>query len=196
MNNTLGKKLYKSTALPSIKLVALMMILILFLNLYYQTFNDPYFMKLDQEGFKEVMAYHFKYPHELLVWLFTIFLPALYYGFFRGATFYENGLIINKGLPLFNMVTLYKNIEKYEIVGQKHFMSITRSDTQDDYLFTVKDVDRVLAILDQNHIQGKLSPDNDPKSTSAQAKLGFIFLGVGVIFAIIQYSGFIRELFR
>jgi hypothetical protein len=191
----LGKKLYQSSAMPSIKAMALMISIVLFLNLYFQTFNDPVFIKSGLYLFEDVVKFHLFYPEEFIIYVLTILLPAIYYGFIRGVRFYEKGIIINKGLPFFNMTVPFELIEKFEVINQKHFMSITRKDTEDDYMFSVNQIDRVLAILDQNHITGDLGR-TARGDHSAHKKLILFFLIIGILISLLQYSGFIRQLFR
>jgi hypothetical protein len=191
----IGKKLYHSTSMPSIKVMAIMIAGVLFLNLYFQTLSDPAFLNEGKEGFSAIINFHLFYPEEFFLYLITIFLPAIYYGFIRGVSFYENAIIINRGLPFFSLVIPYNSIKKFEIINRKHFMSITNKETEDDYMFTVNDIDRVLAILDQQHISGDLGY----KATSdhaAHKKLIFFFVLVGIIVSLLQYSGFVRQLFR
>jgi hypothetical protein len=191
----LGKKLYQSSAMPSIKAMAVIIGVVLFLNLYFQTFNDPSFIRAGLYSFKDVINFHIFYPEGFIIYVLTILLPAIYYGFLRGVRFYEKGIIINKGLPFFNMVVPFESISKFEVINQKHFMSITRKDTEDDYMFSVNQIDRVLAILDQNHISGDLG-GSARGDHSAHKKLILFFLVIGIFISLLQYSGFIRQFFR
>lgn len=191
----LGKKLYQSTAMPSIKIMAVIISVVLLLNLYFQTFSDPVFIKTGSYSFTDIIDFHLKYPEEFIIYLCTIFIPSLYYGFIRGVRFYENGIVINRGLPFFNMNIPYSLITNFEVVNQKHFMSITRKDTEDEYMFTVNNIDRVLAILDQNNIKGDLGAVAKEDQT-AHKKLILFFIVFGVVISLLQYSGFIRQLFR
>ncbi len=195
MSVVLGKKLYQSRAMPIIKLVAVLIAVILLLNLYFQTYSDPIFIKTGQEGIGAVFKFHFKYPQEFFVYLLAVLFPAIYYGFIRGVRFFENALVINRGLPFFNMAIAYEKIAKYEIISQKHLLAIRRKDTEDDYMFTVNRVDRVVAILDQHSIPGELGTEARIDK-SARRKLAVIFIGVGILMALIQYSGFVRQFLR
>lgn len=191
----LGKKLYHSTAMPSIKVMAIIISIVLFLNLYFQTFNDKIFIESGSFHFMDVINFHLFYPEGFLLYVLTILIPAIYYGFIRGVRFFEKGMVINKGLPFFNMVIPYESIYRFEIINQKHFMSVTSKDTEDDYMFTVNKMDRVLAILDQNHIQGDLG-EAAKQDLSAHRKLILFFLIMGIVVSLIQYSGLIRQFFR
>lgn len=192
---SLGRKLYHSTSMPSIKVMAVLIASVLLLNLFFQTLSDPTFIKEGKGSFEEIFNFHLFYPEEFIIYLFTILFPAIYYGFIRGVSFYENGVVINRGLPFFSLTINYDSIKKYEIINRKYFMSITSKETEDDYMFTINDMDRVLAILDQHHISGDLGK----KATSDQAahkKLVLFFIIVGILVSLLQYSGLIGQLFR
>ncbi len=191
----LGKKLYQSSAMPAIKSMAILISITLFLNLYFQTYSDPTFLKENTSGFKAIVNFHTMYPAEFLLYFFAVLVPAIYYGFIRGVRFFEHGMVINRGLPFFNMVVDYATIEKYEMINQKHFLAITRKDTEDEYMFSVNKIDRALAILDQHHIKGLLGKEAKTDQ-GAHKKLFIIFIFVGIVMALIQYSGFIRQFFR
>lgn len=200
---SLGKKLYHSTAITSVKVVAVMMIGVLFMNLIYQTIGQDHFqLYLDRLAltnhditFGLIMSYHGQYPEELILYFLTIFFPAIYYGFIRGVTFYEKGLKVNRGLPYFFTKISYDQIESFQIVHRRHLMSIIIKETKDEMLFSVRNMDRVLAIFDQNGISGKLQND-DTKSTNAPLKLVMFFFIIAMAIAFVQYSAVIRNLFR
>lgn len=191
----LGKKVYRSTAIGTIKLMALLVIVVLFINLYLSTFNDPEFSTWVSKSLMDVAKFHLQYPYDILSFIFFILGPCHYYGFVRGVSFYENGMIINKGLPFFNVKVPYKEIERYEIIHSRLFISIKRRDTGEDILFSVNDVDRAISIFDQNNIQGDLS--NHAKETvSVHTKLVLFFIVIGVAVMLGQSLGLSRFLFR
>ncbi|MBT4722173.1 hypothetical protein HOB30_00255 [Candidatus Falkowbacteria bacterium] len=181
--------------MASIKLISVVISCILLLNLYFQTTSDPLFQKIGKSGFEAILSFHFKYPEGLILYALTIFLPALYFGFIRGVRFHENGVIINRGLPFFNMMIPYDVIERFEIIDQKYYMAIFRKDTEDEYMFTINDIDRVLAIFDQHHIKGDLGQRSKPDK-SAHLKLVLFFMLAGILLAIFQYSGFLNQVLR
>lgn len=198
----LGKRLYHSTSIASLKLLCVFIFGILFANLNYQTTARESFKEfIKQKGlqdlskFSQVLEYHLTYPEEYIFFVLALFLPLFYYGFIRGVTFYENGIRVNKGLPFFNTIVLYNQIEKFELIHARYFISITQKDTGDDILFTVNDADRALAILDQNGISGDLGI-KAKEDSGAHIKLFLFFVISGIVVALIQYSDFIRVLFR
>lgn len=192
---TLGKRLYHSTTTPTIKLMSIVVCFVTLLNVYFQTYNDPLFLKMKIDGFSSVWNFHLMYPEELIIFISSILFPAIYYGFIRGVSFFEEAIVINKGLPFFNMRIPYNEIEKFEIIHSKHFVSVRRSKTEDDYMFTVNNVDRVLAILDQRGIKGELK-EAMTMDRAAHKKLVFFFFIVGAMMLLVQHSGFIRNFFR
>ncbi|MAX66239.1 MAG: hypothetical protein CME66_04825 [Halobacteriovoraceae bacterium] len=192
---SLGKKLYKSKAMVSVQFVIDFIACILFLNLYFQTFKDPLFIKHFTPQFNDVLDFHLMYPQNLIVYLMAVLTPAIYYGHIRGVVLYEKGIVINRGLPFFNMAIPYSMIEKYEVIYKKYFISIKRKDTQDEYMFTVRNIDRAVAIFDQQGIKGDLGHASAGHINSHK-KLIFIFFVLGVLISLVQYSGFVGEIFR
>lgn len=191
----LGKKLYHSRALGSVKLISIIMGMILFLNLIFQTYNDPHFLKQIDQSLNGVFAFHWFYPQELFTYILTILIPCMYYGFIRGIKFFEKGVIFNRGLPFFNSTILYRDIEKYEVINPKYLISITEKHSGDEHMFGVGNVDRVIAILDQSGIPGDFG-SSKKSDHLAKKKLILIIFIVGVVAALAQYFGFARYLFR
>ena len=187
----LGKRLYKSSAISSIKLMAILISIVLFLNLYFQTFSNEHFFQFldslnltkDQASLSIVFKYYLKYPEEFLVYIFAILIPAIYYGFIRGVAFHESGILVNRGIPFFNTKIFYTQIKNYKIVHQKHIIAVKILDTEDEMVFGVKNIDRFIALLDQNGISGNLDR-NQNNVKSASLKLIFFFMIVGILMKI------------
>lgn len=184
----LGKKLYKSTALKEFKLLYLNIAALLLLNLTLQTPGEF--------SFKNVVNFHIQYPEDFLVYCATILFPAIYYSFIRGIVFCENGMIINRGLPFFNRSLPYKSVSKYKIIHPKFLMGIKRSDIEEEFVFTIRDIDRAVAILDQHNIPGDLGKETLERTMTVNKKLVIIFIAFGVVMFFIQYFGGIRQLLR
>lgn len=191
----LGKRLYKTTAIGTIKLLSVVVSIVLFLNLYFQTFNDPVFLSKNLSTIREVFSFHLFYPEELITYILFLFCPTMYYGFVRGTSFHENGIVINKGLPFFNTFILYKDISHYEVIHSKYLMAIHHRLSDDDILFSVNSIDRVVAILDQQGIQGDLG-GKIKADFYAHKKLIMFFIFSSLIVGFLQYSGLVRSLFR
>lgn len=191
----LGKKLYKSTSILTIKLLSILVSLVLLINLYFLTFYDPDFIKRGLQSASAVIEFNLFYPENFLFYLLLVLAPALYYAFIRGTSFYENGVIINKGLPFFNVNLPYESIENFQIIHPKFLLSIKRKDTEDEILFSVSDVDRVVAIFDQNGIKGDLG-NQVKKDFSTHRKLIYFFIISGILVYLFQYFEVARLLFR
>lgn len=191
----IGKKIYKSSSLASIKIIVLSVFFILLFNAYFQTYSDPMFKSMGDLSMSGVIAFHLKYPHELIIFFCTVLIPCFYYTFIRSTLFHEKGMVINRGLPFFNMVLNYSQIEYYEIIHSKSLLSVRVRETEDDYMFSVKDMDRVLAIFDQNDIKGDLGSKAKGDKAS-HLKLVMIIIAIGILISIIQYLGLVRVIFR
>lgn len=196
----IGKKLYRSTALGHFKLAFMLIAVWVFFNLYYKTYSDPDFLALADLSLQGVIKFHLKYPVQVIGFLLGTFFPAIYYAFVRGIIFYEDGMVINRGLPFVNHCVKYKDIECFKIIHSKYLMSLKRKDVQEELLFTIRDIDRVIAIFDQHGIQGELKSQFDEKNLSINKKSIILFLLFGIIVSALQYSGIIisinRYLFR
>ena len=198
----LGRALYHSTSIASLKLLSLFIFGILFANLNMQSAARSRFLDFVEKNelsetsiIYQLFSYHTTFPQEYIFFFIAVFIPIVYYGFVRGVTFFENGIRINKGLPFFNTTIHYNQIEKFELIHSRYFLSITQKDTGDDLLFSVNNVDRALAILDQNGIKGDLGI-MAKKDSHAHLKLLLFFIVTGILMALIQYSDFIRLLFK
>ena len=192
----LGKKLYKSRALPSAKIFLLMVCVGLFVNLYYATLSDPIFIKRGLEGPKGVWSFLLMYPEELITFILFVLAPSIYYGFIRGITFFEEGIVINRGLPFFNHCVRYKHIKEYRMVNPRYLMSVVRKDTEDEILFTICDQDRAVAIMDQQEISGKLGSEDYATTMSAHKKFFIFVIFFGLVVFCIQHYGILGMIFR
>ena len=191
----LGKKVYQSRAIGSVRLTIILLSFILFLNLLSQTLSDPHFLEMGDKSLRAILSFHWFYPEELITYIITILIPTFYYSFIRGVRFFEKGMIYNKGLPFFNTTILYKNIEKYEVIHPKYLLSVTEKETDETHMFSISQLDRVLAILDQSGIKGDLGTSTN-KDHKAKMKLIMFFFIFGVLAALIQYFGLVRYIFR
>lgn len=191
-----GKKLYKSGALKQFIWVYLSIALLLLVNLTFQTLGDPTFEKSFESSFSDIVNFHIRYPEDFFTYLFTIFIPAIYYSFIRGINFYEEGMTINRGLPFFNRSINYKDIEEYKVVHPKFLMSVKRRDIEDEFYFTIKDVDRVVAIFDQHNIKGRLGKEEFNNTMTVNKKLIIFFVSFSILMFFVQYFGLIGKIFR
>lgn len=179
-----------------LRLLVLFVFVILLFNLYAQTVNDPNFVKWSDRSFIGVLRFHLFYPEELVSFLITVFLPAVYYGIIRSFRFFEHGIILNRGLPFFNRVLLYTQIKSYKIVHPKYLLSITRNDTEDEILFSVTNIQRAMAILDNHNIVGDLGDKEFKKTVSGNKKFAISVIIFAIIVFFFQYFGLARYIFR
>lgn len=196
----IGKKLYRSTALPQFKIAFILIAAWVFTNLYFKTFSDPDFLGGGDTTFKAVVNFHVQYPVQVIGFFFMTLMPAVYYAFLRGIYFFEEGMVINRGLPFLNHCVKYNDIESFKIIHAKYLMSLKRKDVEEELLFSIREIDRVIAIFDQHGIQGDLKSQFDENSLSINKRTVIFFLVFGVVVSAMQYSGFIisinRWLFR
>lgn len=192
MNNLgLGKKLYKSSTLRSIKIFLVCVAAILFAGLINNTFTDPEFVSKKIS----VLKFHFMYPEQVISFIFMALIPSIYYGFIRGITFYEKAIVINRGVPFWNHVIYYKEIEFYRIMKSKYLMSITKRNKQ-ELVFTISDADRAVAIMDQNGIPARFVKDNIINEVSSHKRLLVGITISGIVIYLIQHFGVVSKLFR
>jgi hypothetical protein len=185
----IGKRLYSSTALMHIKMAIMAVALWIIVNLYFETYQDPDFLAMGELSLQGVIKFHSKYPAQILGFIFGTFLPAFYYSFIRKIIFYEEGIVVNRGLPFLNHCVKYSDIENFKIVHSKYLMSIKRKDVQEEILFTIQDIDRAVAILDQHAIMGDLKSQIPDGAIPVSRKIMVYFFIFGVVVSIMQYTG-------
>lgn len=191
-----GKKVYKTKSTKVIKALALTSITFLIVNLYFQTFNDPVFAKSYDGSFNDVVKFHLKYPYDILSYFFFILLPSIYYGFIRGNIFYQNVVVLNRGLPWYKRVISYDKIASFEIIHASLMVAIKLKDSGKKYIFGVSDVDRVISIFDKNNVPGDLE-DQDTIKLSVNSMIMIFFLLMGFAVALGQTGlNLSRFLFR
>ena len=192
----IGKKLYRSTSLIQFKIVFILIAVWVLLNLYFKTYSDPDFLAKGWTSFDDVLTFHKVYPVQVIGYLLGTLIPAFYYAFFRGIVFFEKGLVINKGLPFLNHSIDYDNIESFKVIHPKFLMSLKRKDTGEEILFTLRDIDRVIAIFDQQGIDGQLHDGTSFEGFTLNKKIVLISIIFGTIVSILQYTGVMIEINR
>jgi hypothetical protein len=192
----IGKKLYRSTALLQFKLVFIAIALWVLVNLYFKTYSDPDFLAKGAGSFRDVIDFHMVYPVQVIGYILGTLIPALYYAFFRGIVFFEKGLVVNKGLPFLNNSIRYDDVESFRIVHPKYLMSLKRKDTSDEVLFTLRDMDRVIAIFDQQGITAHLGEAREVHTFTLSKKIVVFSLLFGVLVSVLQYTGVIIDINR
>jgi hypothetical protein len=192
----IGKKLYRSTALIEFKIIFLSIASWVLINLYFKTYSDPDFIAGGYNSFDDVVQFHMIYPAQFIGFIIGTLIPTLYYSFIRGIVFFETGVVINRGVPFFNQSVNYSDIESFKIVHPRFLISIKRKDIHEETLFTIRDVDRVVAIFDQHAIQADLGAVVDESRRSVSRKLILSFIIFGTVVSILQYTGVMIEINR
>lgn len=185
-----GKKLYKTTSINSVKVSLVLLMAGLLINLLLQTQGNTVFAK-----YGSFIDYYLFYPEDILIYLLFIFIPGVYFAFIRGVIFYEKGMAINRGLPFFEMKIEYERIQSFEIIHKKYLVAIKVKDIEEDIMFAVRDIDRAVAIFDQNHIKGDLG-SNQAVDLSNRKKLLFFFILSGLFVFAWQHFGLTHYLIR
>ena len=182
MNTTdLGKELYRTKALPLFRWIILLVAFGLFIQLL-----------LSVESFGKLLFY----PAELITYIISILMPAVYFALIRATKFYENGIVINRGLPYFDRVVKYSEIKGYYFIHPKHLLVIRRKDIEDELVISICDIDRAIAIFDQHHIPGDLGEEGQKDRVSVQKKFIFFFVGFSTLLFVAQWFGLIDKLLR
>lgn len=154
----LGKKLYRTSMLNIFRMAILALVVFFFNDFYLDTFTYENFQLERRFKILDVINYHYRYPTEFITFFCLIIIPAVYYSFLRGVRLHEKGLVYNRGLPFFNKRVNYDDIKTYKLLHPKKAISIH---TRSGEIFVIADnnVERVIAILDQQNIQGDLAQD-------------------------------------
>jgi hypothetical protein len=155
----LGKKLYKTSMINVLKLIILVIVLIFLNDFILDTYTYEKFQADGRFKIIDVIQYHYKYPHEFIIFFFLFLAPAFYYSLIRGTRFFERGFIFNKGFPFLGKEVLYTDIKTYKLLHPNLLLSI-HTKNGEIYLIADNSVERVIAILDQHNIQGDLARDD------------------------------------
>lgn len=171
----LGKKLYKTSMINIFRLIILAITIFFFNDFYLETFTYEKFQSFGRFKILDVIDYHLMYPHEFVTFFCLIIIPAVYYGFIRGARFHEKGFTYNRGLPFLNKAVPYEDITTYKLLHPKKAISI-HSKKGDVYVIADNDAERVIAILDQHNIKGDLAQDDYVRLIANYSKFAMIVI--------------------
>jgi len=153
-----GKKIYRTALLAPFRLVMFALAFFFYRDFYLSTFQEPKFIEAGRFGFWDVIQFHVKYPFELSVLSALTLTPIIYYGFIRGARFYEKGYLFNQGIPFFNVWVPYEEIKQYKLLLPKSILAIfTKSG--DIHVVADGSIERVIGVLDQHNVPGDLAQD-------------------------------------
>lgn len=183
----MGRLLYSSGLFFPLKIIILFISIFLFANIFFQTQSDPGFISFGGKGLKDVFFYQITHPQEIITYLILFVFPAIYYGFFRANRFFEKGLLVNGGLPFYNEFIEYSHIGHFQIVHSKYLISVFSKKDNKELLIPVKDMERVLAILDQNGIEGKLQQEMKVSHFLTQTRYLYFLVAAGAVTFLVQY---------
>jgi hypothetical protein len=184
----LGKKLYKTSMLNIFRLVLLAITIFFFNNFYLETFTYENFRLQGQFQIIDVLRYHYRYPAEFITFFCLIIIPAFYYGLIRGVRFYEKGFIYNRGLPFLNRTVMYTDVKTYKLLHPKKAISIHH---KKGFIYVIADnsVERVIAILDQHHIQGDFAQDDYVRLIANYRKFLVVVISFTIFLFVIKKIG-------
>lgn len=188
----LGKKLYKTSMLNLFRLAILAIVVFFFNDFYLDTFTYEKFQLAARFKILDVINYHFRYPHEFIVFFCLILIPAIYYGIIRGVRFYEKGFIYNRGLPFFNQAVQYSNLSTYKLLHPKKAISI-HAKNGDVFVIADNNAERVIAILDQHNIQGDLAQDDYVRLITNYKRFMMMVIGFTVFIFVVKRLGLFQS---
>lgn len=184
----LGKRLYKTSMLNIFRFGIFSLVMFFFNDFYLATFTDEKFQADGKFKILDVIDYHYRYPHEFIIFFCLIIIPAVYYSIIRGVRFHEKGFIYNRGLPFFNKAILYTEIKTYKLLHPKKAISI-HSTKGDVFVIADNTVERVIAILDQHNIQGDLAQDDYVRLISNYKKFFMMVITFMIFMFVLKRVG-------
>ncbi|MCE3013629.1 MAG: hypothetical protein LW878_11250 [Proteobacteria bacterium] len=150
-----GKKIYRTSMLFPAKWFLFALFLFFYHDLYLATFGELKFLEAQDFSVLGVIRFHLKYPVEFIT-LTSLVLPSfLYYAFFRGVVFFEQGILYNKGIPFLNVWVPYSDCASYRLVSPKALIALTTK-SGEVFLIGSNNMSRVIAALDQHEVKGEL----------------------------------------
>lgn len=193
----LGKKLYKTSMLNLFRLLVLAVVIFFFNDFYLETITAPNFqemlIELPNKNFVSriltFFRYHYTYPRDLISFVGTILVPALYYAFIRGVRFHEKAFAFNRGIPFLNHVIAYGDVKRYKLFHPKYAISM-HLHNGDSFVIADNSVERVIAILDQHNIPGDLGDDYTKIFTNFKRVVIFVLCFTVLLFLIRKLGNF------
>lgn len=184
----MGKRLYKTSMLNIFKLVVALIVVFFFNDLYLDTFTHENFQREARFKIFDVLNYHYRYPGEFITFFFLIIIPGTYYAYIRGVRFHEKGFIFNRGLPFLNRKFAYDEVKSYKLLHPKFAISVS---TKSGDVFVIADdnMERVIAILDQQNIPGELSRDEYTRLIANYRKFIFVVIGFTAFLFLLKKFG-------
>jgi hypothetical protein len=184
----LGKKLYKTSMLNIFRLIILAIVIFFLNDFILDTYTYEKFQADGRFKIVDVIQYHYKYPSEFITFFLLIIVPAFYYSLIRGVCFHERGFVFNRGLPFMNTIVPYSDIKIYKLLHPKHIVTI-HTNKGGVFLIADNSVERIVAILDQHHIQGDLARDDYANLITNFRKFIIIVLSFTLIVFVLKKIG-------
>ena len=192
-----GKRLYKTSMLNLFRLLVLAVVVFFFNDFYLETITAPNFQKMlielpNKSFFPRILTffrYHYMYPRDLIAFMGTILLPAIYYAFIRGVRFHEKAFVFNRGIPFLNHTIKYEDVKRYKLFHPKYAISL-HLHNGDSFVIADNSVERVIAILDQQNIEGDLADDYAKIFTNFKRVVIFVLCFTLMLFLIRKLGNF------
>lgn len=193
----IGKRLYKTSMLNLFRLLVLAVVIFFFNDFYLETITAPKFQEMlielpNKSFISRILTffkYHYTYPRDLISFLGTIMVPALYYAFIRGVRFHEKAFVFNRGIPFLNHTINYADVKRYKLFHPKYAISM-HLHNGDSFVIADNSVERVIAILDQQNIAGDLGDDYAKIFTNFKRVVIFVLCFTVLLFLIRKLGNF------
>ncbi len=193
----LGKKLYQTSMLSLFRMAVFAVVVFFFNDFYLETITAPKFqemlIELPNKNFISRLLtffrYHYMYPRDLIAFMGTIIVPALYYAFIRGVRFHEKGFAFNRGIPFLNHTIKYEDVKRYKLFHPKYVISM-HLHNGDSFMIADNSVERVIAILDQHNIPGDLGDEYAKLFTNFKRVMIFVLCFTVLLFVIRKLGNF------
>ena len=170
------------------RLIVLLIVVFFFNDFYLETFTHENFQLEARFKILDVLHYHFRYPGEFITFFCLIIIPAVYYAFIRGVKFHEKGFIFNKGVPFLNVEIPYSDVKLYKLLHPEYAISVMTY-SGDVFVIADNDMQRVIALLDQQNIKGNLARDDYTKLIANYRKFILVVLGFTAFLFILKKFG-------
>lgn len=186
-----GKKIYRASLLAPFRIVMFALAFFFYRDFYLSTFQEEKFLAGGKLGFWDVLNYHYRYPTELAILSLLMLTPIIYYGFIRGARFYEKGYVFNQGLPFFNIWVPYNEIQQYKLLLPKSILAIFTK-AGDIHVVSDGHIERIIGVLDQHNVPGDLAQDAYVRLIQNVRKFFMVVLAFTVALYAVNKLGWLR----
>lgn len=179
------------------RLGVLAVVIFFFNDFYLETITAPKFQEMlieipNRTLLTRLMVffkYHYAYPMDLIAFIGTVIVPAIYYSFIRGVRFHEKAFAFNRGIPFLNHIINYEDVKRYKLFHPKYAISM-HLHNGDSFVIADNSVERVIAILDQHNIPGDLGDDYAKIFTNFKRVVLFVLSFTLLLFLIRKLGNF------